>query len=643
MTYRNLWECMEDLERTGRLARIDGLEIDPRLELAAVQRRAYRAGSPALLFSRAKGTRFPVLANLFGSRERIRYIFRDGLRALELLLRARADPLAALKKPWDYRSLPLLIRHALPRKVKSGAAIAGRCALSDLPQIVSWPEDGGAYATLPQVYSEHPAKPGFFASNLGMYRIQISGGDYEPDAEAGLHYQIHRGIGPHHMEALLKGADLPVNVFVGGPPALTLAAIMPLPEGVPEVCLAGVLAGRPLSWVMPEAGFSSLPVPAEADFCICGRVLCAGGRTPLKREGPFGDHLGYYSLAHDFPVLRVDAVYHRPNAVWPFTSVGRPPQEDTVFGEFIHELTAPLVPAVFPGVREVRAVDAAGVHPLLLAVGSERYVPFAAGAHPARSGQKFRRENAERVPQELLTCALSLLGSTQTSLSKYLLIAAREDDPALSVRDVPAFLAHMLKRADFSRDLHFITRTTMDTLDYSGISLNQGSKLVWAAAGEEKRLLAGEFPPDFSLPRPFSGARLFAPGIAVCKGPEHKLPRETQDPLMEVLAGHPGICRENADQGPQPQIALLVVANDPEFVCRDLDNFLWTAFTRSDPAADIYGAGAFTRCRHWGCAAPLIIDARAKPFHAPVLEEDPEVQRRIDDWGAPGGPLHGLV
>ncbi|MDR2801144.1 MAG: UbiD family decarboxylase, partial [Desulfovibrio sp.] len=342
MAYLNLWECVKDLERGGRLLRIDGLEIDPRLELAAVQRRAFRAGSPALLFSRAKGTRFPVLANLFGNMDRTRHIFRDGLRALELLLRLKADPLAALKRPGDCLSLPLVLRHALPRKVKSGAAVAMRCALSDLPQVVSWPEDGGAYATLPQVYSENPSKPGLFASNLGMYRIQISGGDYEPDREAGLHYQIHRGIGPHHMEALRKGADLYVNVFVGGSPALTMAAILPLPEGVPEVCLAGVLAGRPLSWVMPAAGFSALPIPAEADFCICGRVLGAGGRAPLKREGPFGDHLGYYSLAHDFPVLRVEAVYHRPNAVWPFTSVGRPPQEDTVFGEFIHELTRPL-------------------------------------------------------------------------------------------------------------------------------------------------------------------------------------------------------------------------------------------------------------------------------------------------------------
>ncbi|MDR1947725.1 MAG: UbiD family decarboxylase [Desulfovibrio sp.] len=637
MAYRNLRDCIRDLEASGRLKRIDSLEPDPYLELAAIQRRAFRASAPALLFSRVKGCAFPVLANLFGTRERIRYIFRDGLRDIELLFKLRADPRDFLKKPGNWTRLPGILARMLPRRARSGPAVAGRTRLSELPQIVSRSPDGGAYVTLPQVYSENPARPGFLASNLGMYRVQISGGDYVPDKEAGLHYQIHRGIGPHHLEALKRGRDLPVNVAVGGPPALTLAAVLPLPEGIPELCPAGVLAGHPLSYIMPDAGFSVLPIPAEADFCICGHVECAGGGSPLKREGPFGDHLGYYSLAHDFPVLRVDAVYHRPEAVWPFTSVGRPPQEDSVFGDFIHELSSALTPSVFPGVHEVHAVDAAGVHPLLLAVGSERYVPFA--AFPVGA------EGKERVPQELLTCAFALLGNTQTSLAKYLLIAAREDDERLSARDVPGFLAHMLMRTDFSRDLHFITRTSVDTLDYSGISLNQGSKLIWAAAGRPRRVLAVELPVDFSLPAPFSDARLFAPGIAVCRGQAHTAARGSAAEDMQCLAsrlgtgGRPGA----GDGADDPQAALLVVVDDPDFVCADMDNFLWTTFTRSDPATDLYGAGGFTHCRHWGCSAPLIIDARRKAFHAPPLEEDPEVQRRVDAWAAPGGPLHGLL
>jgi 4-hydroxy-3-polyprenylbenzoate decarboxylase len=665
MAHRNMQDCLRDLESVGQLRRIDSLEPDPYLELAAIQRRAFRASAPALLFSRVKGCAFPAAANLFGTRERIRYIFRDGLRDLELLLKLRADPRDFFKKPGRWARLPGILARMLPRRARSGPATAERAKLSDLPRIVSRPLDGGAYVTLPQVYSENPAKPGFLASNLGMYRVQISGGDYVPDREAGLHYQIHRGIGPHHLEALRRGRDLPVNVSVGGPPALTLAAVLPLPEGIPELCPAGVLAGRPLSYIMPEAGFSALPIPAEADFCICGHVECAGGGSPLKREGPFGDHLGYYSLAHDFPVLRVDAVYRRPDAVWPFTSVGRPPQEDSVFGEFIHELTAALTPSVFTGVHEVHAVDAAGVHPLLLAIGSERYVPFAAFSDGGEAGA----EGGGRVPQELLTCAFSLLGNTQTSLAKYLLIAAKEDDGDLSTRDVPGFLAHMLRRTDFSRDLHFITRTTMDTLDYSGISLNQGSKLVWAAAGRPRRALAAELPVDFSLPEPFVDARLFAPGIVVCRGPAHTAARGSMDETMlhsaSRLGATPDDARGTAGGGSasgfrpersgerrgrrssatpdEPQTALVVVADDPDFVCASMDNFLWTTFTRSDPATDLYGADAFTHCRHWGCSAPLIIDARSKAFHAPPLEEDPDVQKRLDAWAAPGGPLHGLL
>ncbi len=636
MSHRSLHDCVRDLEKHKMLARITDLEIDPFLDLAAVQRRAYRKGGPALLFSRVKGCAFPMLANLFGSMERIRHIFRHSLRRVEALLEIKADPTKLLRRPWRYAALPRALLHMLPQKVTRGPLLEERCRLSQLPRLVSWPKDGGPYITLPQVYTEHPHAPGFFSSNLGMYRVQLGGNDYIPDQEAGLHYQIHRGIGPHHAAALARGEDLPVNIFVGGPPALTLAAIMPLPEGVPEISFAGALAGRRIAMIMPGKGNAlRLPAPAEADFCIYGRLTGKEGFTHIKKEGPFGDHLGYYSLAHDFPALTVDGVYHRKNAIWPFTSVGRPPQEDTVFGAFIHELTADLVPKVFTGVHEVHAVDAAGVHPLLLAVGSERYVPFA----------------PERTPQELITCGLSLLGSTQTSLSKYLLIAAREDNGALSAHHVPDFFAHMLYRTNFARDLHFITRTTMDTLDYSGISLNQGSKLLWAAAGEPVRRLAIETPSSCTLPEGFSHAHIFAPGILLCQGPRHQAPQDTQDPAMQRLAAHLSHCLPVrpkpqtvlARDFPLPEIPLFVVVDDVDFVRASWDNFLWAAFTRSDPATDLYGAHESIRCKHWSCAAPLIMDARKKSFHAPPLEEDPDVERRVDAWGAKGGPLHGFV
>lgn len=612
MGYATLTACVEDLERTGRLVRVTA-EVDPHLELAAIQRRAFRKGGPALLFTNVKGCAFPMLANLYGAKERIRYIFRDALPLLEHLFRVKADPVEALRRPARSLGLPLALWRMLPRTVRRGSVTECRARLSDLPRLVSWPKDGGPFVTLPLVYTEHPDKPGYAGSNLGMYRIQLAGNAYAPDAEAGLHYQVHRGIAAHHAAALRRGEALRAHVAVGGPPALTLAAVMPLPEGLSELHFAGVLAGMRIPMLRAEPG--GLPMPAHADFCISGRVL-----PGCKPEGPFGDHLGYYSLTHDFPVLRVDAVRHRKNAVWPFTTVGRPPQEDTLFGEFIHDLTGPLVPQVFPGVHEIHAVDAAGVHPLLLAVGSERYVPYA----------------EERRPLELLTCAMALLGGAQTALAKYVFIAAREDAPP-SVRNVREFFRHMLERTDFSRDLHFLTRAPMDTLDYTGTELNAGSKLIWAAAGEPRRTLGTEAPPDLSLPPGFDGVRLAGPGILVLRGSRHEGARGEQDGRMENLA------RALGDRAGGERFPLVVVADDADFMARSWDDFLWAVFTRSDPATDIYGVRAAVRCKHWSCEAPLVLDARLKSFQAPPLEEDPDVVRRVEAMGARGKPLYGLI
>ena len=616
MAYKNLAACVADLERGGQLVRIEA-ELDPFLDLALVQRRAFAAKAPALLFTRVKGTSFPMLANLFGTRERLHFIFRDSLPALRALLKLKADP-AELRHFWRYAAVPRLVWQMRPRFVRRAPVLERSCSLCELPQLVSWPGDGGAFITLPLVYSESPTQAGWMKSNLGMYRVQLSGNDYEKNREVGLHYQLHRGLGIHHAEALRLNRPLPVRIFVGGPPALSVAAVMPLPEGLSELLFAGALAGRAVG-LSPGAG--GLPACiAEADFCISG-VLA----PYTKPEGPFGDHLGYYSLAHDFPVLRVEAVQHRPDAIWPFTSVGRPPQEDTVFGDFIHELTAPLVKQTFAGVHELHAVDCAGVHPLLLGIGSERYLPY----------------EQERKPRELVTCALAALGSNQTSLAKYLLMAAREDAPELGARKVPDFLTHMLERTDFERDLHFITRTTMDTLDYSGTALHEGSKLLWLAAGPRKRRLAGEVPAGLRLPPSFWGPRIFAPGVLVLGGPRHALPRGCPDPALEQLAR----CLEEQTGLAQKlqELPLFVLVDEPDFCAASWENFLWVSFTRSDPATDLYGAGAFVSCKHWGCRGPLIMDARLKAHQPPPLEDDPEAERRVDALGAPGGPLHGYI
>ncbi|HUR54724.1 MAG TPA: UbiD family decarboxylase [Gemmataceae bacterium] len=366
-------------------------------------------------------------------------------------------------------------------------------------------------------------------------------------------------------------------------------------------------------------------MPAEADFVISGWI----DPTETKPEGPFGDHLGYYSLAHLFPVMHVEKVYHRPGAIWPFTVVGRPPQEDTSFGAFIHELTGPIIPTVLPGVKSIHAVDASGVHPLLLAIGSERYVPYA----------KTRR------PQELLTTACAILGQGQLSLAKFLFIAAKEDAPELDTHDIAAFFRHVLERVDWASDLHFHTKTTIDTLDYSaGVGLNAGSKVVIAAAGPKWRDLGTQLPAGLVLPEGFTDPRIALPGVLVVRGPKHggRSWDGEDEPTIRAFCRRFSQGNGPAWSDPRCVFPLIVTVDDAEFAARTLNNFLWVTFTRSDPASDVHGVRENGRQKHWGCLGPLVIDARLKPHMPPPLLEDPAVTKRVDALFAPGGPLHGI-
>lgn len=617
MDFSSLRSAVSALERKGWLRRVRE-EVDPRLEMAEIHRRVYDAGGPALYFERVKGSPFPAVSNLFGTRERALYLLGDGVRRAAALARLQGDPGAALRRPLTALRALWGARTGLPLPVLRPAAAFGETSLSALPQIVSWPRDGGAFITLPQVYTEHPERPGLWKSNLGMYRIQISGGAYAPDREAGMHYQIHRGIGVHHHAALQRGEKLKVSVFVGGPPAHALAAVMPLPEGIPEVLFGGVLAGRHFRYARRDGHLLSV----DADFCITGTVEPG----VLKPEGPFGDHLGYYSLAHDFPVLKVGKVYHRRDAIWPFTVVGRPPQEDAQLAALIHEIADGALEAEIPGLKAVHAVEAAGVHPLLLAIASDRYAPY-----------------LPRKPRELHTIAHAMLGYGQMSLAKYLFVAAHEDDPGLDIRDVGAFFAHVLRRADWKSSLHFVTRTTMDSLDYTGGALHEGSKLMLAVSGSPRRELADAIPQVLldAWPEGWAKPRLAMPGVLVFGG----APYAQAD--SRVFAGQVELFTERlraaaALAAELDRLPLWVYCDDPDFAAKGLDDFLWVTFTRSDPARDVHGVGSFVLDKHWGCRGPLVIDARAKPWHAPALEVDPEVGKRVERVFAKGGSLEGL-
>ncbi|MFN0014111.1 MAG: UbiD family decarboxylase [Saprospiraceae bacterium] len=597
MAYSNLREAVRDLEKNGMLLRIRE-ETDPNLEMAEIHRQVYDRQGPAILFERVKGSPFQAVSNLYGTLSRTEFLFRHTLERVRRVIELKKDPANFIKKPGRYLSAPFTALTALPWQSPFSAPVAyATTTVDQLPQIKSWPMDGGAFITLPQVFTEDPDAPGPMHANLGMYRIQLSGNDYLPNEEIGLHYQLHRGIGVHHTKYNQRDEPFRCSIFVGGPPSHAFAAIMPMPEGLSELTFAGMLAGRRFRYARRDGHLLS----CDADFVITGEIL----KNVKKSEGPFGDHLGYYSLAHDFPVMRVHRIFHRKDPLWHFTVVGRPPQEDSSFGWLIHELVAPLTPQEFPGLKELHAVDAAGVHPLLLAVAHERYMPF-----------------RERVPEEILTVANRILGSGQTSLAKFLFIVASDDDPTLGTHDIPRFFHHLLERVDWSRDLHFQTRTTIDTLDYSGSGWNAGSKVVVACRGDARRTLRTELPGNLVLPPGFSDPHFCLPGVLAVRAPAF---------LAEIPA------REQAEQfcrALEPydlsQVPMILLVDDSRFAAATLNNFVWIAFTRSNPSHDLYGVGAFTEHKHWGCRGPLVLDARKKPHHAPELVVDPVVQERVE-------------
>ncbi len=601
-----MMHCVLDLEKHGKLIRIKE-KIDPNLEMAEVHRRIYDKQGPAIFFENVKGSPFPAVSNIYGTTERTEFVFRDTIEKVQKVIELKADPTAFFKNPMRYLSAPFTALNALPMKSRFGQPpiLYGETSISKLPQIVSWPMDGGAFVTLPQVYTEDPDKPGIMGSNIGMYRIQLSGNDYVKNKQIGLHYQIHRGIGVHHEKYNKLDAPFRCSIFVGGPPSHAFAAIMPLPEGLPEPMFAGMLGGRRFRYSKEN----DYTLSSDADFVITGKIV----KNLKKPEGPFGDHLGYYSLKHDFPVMEVEKVYHRKDAVWHFTAVGRPPAEDSSFGYLIHKIVARLTPQEFPGLVDIHAVDAAGVHPLLLAIGKERYMPF-----------------RERKPEEILTIANRILGSGQTSLAKFLFIAAEGDAP-LDTHDMPHFFNHILERVDWTRDLHFQTRTTIDTLDYSGSGWNEGSKVVVACCGEKRRELNAELPENFELPYGFSNPRFVQKGILAITGP--RFPHESLGAATaNQLATH--LIKYDLSH-----IPLIVLCDDSDFLAQNFNNYLWATYTRANPSHDIYGVRSFIQHKHWGCESALIIDARKKTHHAPELVPDPEVSKKVDKLFAKSGVL----
>ena len=565
------------LRREDELLIIDE-EVDPYLEIAEIHRRIIGRQGPALLFTRVKGSSFPVITNLFGTNKRLELAFegrpqqfvRDLVRLAESIM-----PLSA-GKLWEHRRF-FLEGLKIGLKDRPTGPVLDVCQspprLSSLPMLTSWQTDGGPFVTLPLVYTEHPAGRGH---NLGMYRIQR----YD-DSTTGIHWQIHKGGGYHYFEAEQRNAALPLTLYIGGPPALMLAAIAPLPEDIPELILTSMLLGDKLDMTADPRGGHKLV--AHAEFAIKGKVP-----PHIRRpEGPFGDHYGYNSLQHDYPVFQVSHLYHRRDAIYPATVVGRPRQEDFFIGDFLQDLLSPLFPLVMKGVKELKTFGETGFHCLAAARVADRY------------------------PREAFACGLRILGEGQLSLTKFLLAT----DGDIDIADFGRLWTHILERVQWDRDLFIFANVSQDTLDYTGPSVNTGSKAMLLGLGRERlrdlpQSFTGSLPPDCSRPQ------VFLPGTLVLQGTGF-----TDSPDLAA--------RITASEQLKAWPVVILVDNTAEATC-SMQEFLWTFFTRFEPAADIHAAGTTTKRFHVGLIAPVVFDCRIKPWHTDVLEVDRTTKARVD-------------
>ncbi len=562
--------------------------MSPRLEVAEIHRRVIAAGGPALLFTCVEGSDFPLATNLFGTQRRAQMAF--GRRPGRLIRRAvefaRSGFPPNLAKIWSARDLVAAGLKMGVRSKATGPVSEVRAAAVDLerlPVITSWPEDGGPFLTLPLVYTEDPDGAGH---NLGIYRMQI----YDRQT-TGMHWQIGKGGGFHHARAVARGRDLPVSVFLGGPPALVLAAIAPLPENVPELLLASLLAG---GRIRSCSGPGPHPLLADAEFALTGHVPA----HETMPEGPFGDHYGYYSLRHDYPVFRVEHLSHRRDAIYPATVVGKPRQEDFFIGDLLQELLSPLFPMVMPAVESLWSYGETGYHSLAAAVVRQRY----------------RRE--------AMASAFRILGEGQLSLTKFLLVTDREVD----LRDFPRTLEHVLERTRPETDLYVFSNLSMDTLDYTGPEVNLGSKGVLLGLGDPVRGLPREFEAT-EMPHGVTEVLPFCGGCLVVGGPSWREEPEAASRLARHLAF--------------TDWPLVVLTDEPQRAAASSVNFLWTTFTRFEPAADIHAASTEVKRHHLSYTSPIVIDARVKPPYPDELFCDPDtaalVTRRWSEYFPGGG------
>jgi 4-hydroxybenzoate decarboxylase subunit C len=581
MMAADLRSFIQDLEQRGELVRVRA-EVDPDQEITVIQHRVIAAGGPALLFERVKGSAFRLLSNLFGTPRRV--ALACGAPPEEL-----GDQLGRIGRHLMQPSLPGLWRArgdlrkltALRMRRVRRAPILDHCIepadLNLLPVLTCWPEDGGPFFTLPLV---HTVDPQTGQGNLGIYRMQRF------DAgSTGMHWQIEKGGGFHFHAAARAGKALPVSVILGGPPALVMAAVAPLPEGMDERVFAAFLMGRPLD-VVQRAG-TGHRIPAQAEFVLEGTV----GPGDRRLEGPFGDHFGHYSNAAEYPVFRVQRILARRGAIYPATVVGKPVQEDYYIGEALQALTLPLLRLIKPAVADLWAYPETGFHPLAVLSAHQRY------------------------PREALKFTLGLLGEGQLSLTKVMITV----DPEVNVRDFTA-VSRAVWRHLTAEGIHLISPTAQDTLDFTGPAMNTGSRLILMATRAAQEPERTELPP--APPRP-GELHPAVRAVNAC-GPAF-LVVQVHDELNDFQA----LC-ESLRRHEVAGRYLFHVVVSPDVPVDDPVMLLWGWFTRFDPAADLHPSGRRISGNRLLFDFPIAIDARWKKGYPPPVAFDPEVERRVD-------------
>ncbi len=568
------------------------VEVDPDQEVTIIQHRVLAQRGPALLFERVKGSNYRLATNLFGTLERVEAAFGAPPRETGEEIAALAHRLMppTLNALWSARSTLRRMSHARLHAVRSGPVletVAEPPDLDALPCLKCWPLDGGPFFTLPLV---HTVDPDTGQGNLGIYRLQRFDA-----ASTGMHWQIEKGGGFHFQQARARGQSLPVSVFLGGPPALTIAAVAPLPEGVDERLLAGLLMGRPLDVIARDT--TGHRIPAQAEFVLEGTV----SPGDVQQEGPFGDHLGHYSHSAEFPVFRVDRVLARRDAIYPATVVGNPAQEDFFIGCALQELTVPLLKIIRPGIVDLWAYPETGFHPLAAVSVKERY------------------------PREALKHALALLGEGQLSLTKVTIVVSE----GVHVRDFTKVSNAIWRNLDPRDGLHLLAPTAQDTLDFTGPSMNTGSRLILLATERPDGPLRAQPPPD-----PPAAAEIHPHLLDLTRLGHAFLLVQLADAadreaVRDALRRHPAT---------GPYLFHVLVSSDVDI--RDPMQALWGWFTRFDPLADLHPASREAVGNKLDLLPPIAIDATWKEGYRLPVAFDPDKERLVEErWESYGIPL----